>query len=508
MSEHVSLWLAGADPVRYGPLEEDLHVDVAVVGGGLVGLTTALLVQREGARVAVVEAERLGGGTTGHTTGKVTSQHGVIYRELIDRHGEDHARLYGAANEQAIEMIAGLVTETAAECQFERAPTYVYATNASERHVLEAEHAAATRVGLPAKLTGSTDLPFPVEVALRFDNQAHFHAVRYCDALARAFVAAGGTIVEQTRALGLDETDTEAKVRTRGGDVHAEQVVIATLLPFFDRGAFFAKARPTRAYGIAARLRHDAPAGMHITVGSPIRSTRPWIDADRRGLVVVGESHATGEGVATPHRWGELERWTRQHFDVEAFAYRWSTQDYTTPDRLPYVGRSPRTARTFVATGFNKWGLTNGTAAAAVLAALLQGRDHPWLELFDTTRIGDVRTVKKVLTDNVHVGRRFVQDRIGRLAAPSVTTLKRGEGRVVKVDGKIVGGYRDTHGVVHAVSVTCTHLGCTLHWNAAETSWDCPCHGSRFGYDGTIRNGPAVHDLERIARKDQGAQDP
>jgi nitrite reductase/ring-hydroxylating ferredoxin subunit len=287
-------------------------------------------------------------------------------------------------------------------------------------------------------------------------------------------------------------------VHTRGADLRAEFVVLATLLPFVDTGGFFAKARPTRAYGVAAKLRSEAPAGMHITAGSPVRSTRPWIDGDRRGLVIVGENHPTGEGDATPARWGELERWARDHFEVESFEYRWSAQDYTTPDNVPYVGRSPRMSRTFVATGFNKWGLTNGTAAALVLVDLVQGRDHPWLELFDATRIGDARTVKKMVEDNVHVGRRFVQDRIGRLFASSISTLAPGEGGVVKADGQIVGVYRDVSGQPHAVSITCTHLGCTLHWNAAETTWDCPCHGSRFGYDGAVRDGPAVNDLDRV----------
>jgi glycine/D-amino acid oxidase-like deaminating enzyme/nitrite reductase/ring-hydroxylating ferredoxin subunit len=502
VSEHVSVWLTDTARPRYPAIDREVHVDVAVVGGGIVGLTTALLLQRNGAAVAVLDAVRVGCGTTGHTTGKVTSQHGLIYRELLKRLGEPRARLYADVNEQAIAAIARLVAETGADCQFERAPAHMYAMSPDQRADLEAEHVAATRLGLPAALTQHADAPFPMELALRFEGQAHFHAVRYCDALATAFVAAGGALFEQTRVTTVDEGGAAATLRTSGGDVVADQVVIATLLPFLDRGGFFAKARATRAYGVAARLHNDAPAGMFMNVGSPVRSCRPWIDGDRRGLIVVGENHPTGEGVATPQRWGELERWTRTHFDVESFAYRWSSQDYTTPDHVPYVGRSPRTKRVFAATGFNKWGLTNGTAAATVIAELVQGRDHEALPLFDATRIGDARTVKKLIGENLHVGRRLVQDRIGRLSVSSPSTLQPGEADIVKYDGKAVGAYRDARGVLHGVSITCTHLGCTLKWNAAETSWDCPCHGSRFGYDGEVRDGPAVRALDRVAIED------
>ncbi|MBN2622624.1 MAG: FAD-dependent oxidoreductase [Acidimicrobiales bacterium] len=498
MSQHRSVWLATSDAPAYPALAGDVTADVAVVGAGITGLTAALLIQRGGRRVVVVEAGRVGGGTTGHTTGKVTSQHSLIYRDLIERHGEARARLYAEANEQAIDVIARLAEETEADCRFERAPAYVYAETADQRGAVEAEHAAALRLGLPATLTTEFDLPVDIAVALRFDDQAHIHASRYTAALARAIVAGGGEVFEHSRAMGIEERRDEAVVHTEGGDIRAPQVVVATLLPFVDRGGFFARAQPGRSYGVAARLRGDAPAGMHISAGSPTRSTRPWVDGDRPGVIVVGESHPTGEGDQTPARWGELERWTREHLDVESFEYRWSSQDYVTVDGIPYVGRSPRMARTLVATGFRKWGLTNGTAAARMLADLVDGRDNPWLEAFDATRIGGAAAVKKLVEANVHVATRFVGDRIARLRPASVAHLEPGDGGVVDLDGHTVGAYRDPGGELHAVSVTCTHLGCTLRWNGAETSWDCPCHGSRFSYEGAVLDGPAVRPLERI----------
>jgi glycine/D-amino acid oxidase-like deaminating enzyme/Rieske Fe-S protein len=505
MSAHESVWLATSERPAFPALHVDVDVDVAVVGGGITGLTTALMLQRAGARVALVEGNRIGAGTTGNTTGKITSQHSLAYADLVERHGEDRARQYAEANQWAVTKVAELAGELAPDCRFEQASAYVYDTTGDHRGAIQAEYEAAVRLGLPATLTADVDLPLPVALALRFDEQAHLHPGRYVAGLARGLAAAGATVVEHTRALAVDERDDRAIVRTATGTVSADHVVVATLLPFVDIGGFFAKARPVRSYGIAARLAGDAPAGMHIDTGSPSRSTRPWLDGDRRGLIVVGEGHATGHDDAGPGRWGALERWTRDHFDVESFEYRWSAQDYTTVDELPYVGRSPRTRRTYVATGFRKWGLTNGTAAAAILTELVQGREHRWHEAFDATRIGDAGTVKQLVEENVHVGKRFVRDWAGRLTARSVAHLAPGDGGIVEIDGHVVAAHRRADGSVAAVSATCTHLGCTVQWNGAESSWDCPCHGSRFAADGSVLDAPAV---EPLAPVDVDTDDP
>jgi glycine/D-amino acid oxidase-like deaminating enzyme/nitrite reductase/ring-hydroxylating ferredoxin subunit len=498
MSDHRSVWLATATHPTFDPLTADLDVDVAVVGGGITGLTTALLLQRNGARVAVIEAGRVGGGTTGHTTGKVSSQHGLKYHQLIQDVGEDKARIYAEANQQAIAKVRELADDVGADCDFQTAPSFLFTTAPDEVEDLEAEHAAAVRLGLPASLTTETDLPFRVQQALRFDDQAHFHATRYTAALARALDERGVQIVEQTRAMGVEEGKDGVTVKTERGDVRAGHVVIATLLPFLDRGGFFAKARPKRAYGIAAVLRSGFLTGMHMTAGDPTRSTRPWVDGDRRGIIVVGEDHETGSDQASPARYGALEDWARSHFDVASFEYRWSAQDFIPADGMPYIGRSPRSTRTFVATGFQKWGLTNGTVAAQILTDLIGGRDHPWLEAFDATRIGDPSTLTSLAKDNLKVGAHFVGDRIGRVRAGSIDHLAPGEGGIVKADGKTVGAYRAPDGTVHAVSVDCTHMGCTVKWNSAERSWDCPCHGSRFDCDGAVLDGPAVRPLSQV----------
>lgn len=490
--ERRSVWLATSGMPRHGALEGDAEADVAVVGGGLVGLTTALLAQREGARVMLLEAAQLGAGTTGNTTGKVTSQHSLIYADLLDRHGEETARQYADANQAGVARVVQLVEELGIDCELTRAPAHVYTRSADRREEIESEVHAAGKLGLPVSLATELDLPFDIEAAVRFDDQVHFHAGKYLAGLARAFTRAGGVIHEHTRVTHVDELrDRTVDLTTAAGTVHVDQAVVATLLPIGLIGGYFAKTRPSRSYALAVRLSGEPPQSMAISIDAPTRSTRPW---QQDGLIVVGNGHETGAVHDTEAEYEDLETWTRSTFDVASVDYRWSAQDYATPDRIPYVGRSPVSPMVLVATGYNKWGLSNGTAAAMMLSDLLAARDNRWLSAFDASRIGDARAVGRLVKDNLTVGKEFVGGRLGRDPIPA-EQLEPGAGGVVDVDGKTLGGYRDQDGALHAVDLTCTHLGCPLHWNAAETSWDCRCHGSRFDVDGQILNGPTVKSL-------------
>ncbi len=498
MSKRESVWLAGVDAPARPPLDGDVSADVAVVGGGIAGLTTALMAQLDGLDVVLVEAERIGHGTTGNTTGKISSLHGLTYHKLVDRHGDERARQYGEANQQAISVVEAMVGQIERDCHFARVPAYVYTTTSSHADEIRAEHEVAQRLGLPSHLTTKIDLPFDVELAIRFDDQARIDVGPYMAGLADLFEAAGGRVFEHSRAVDLDETPTGVTVKTGAGTVTAGQAVVATLIPVFDRGGYFARMKPTRGYGVAARLASGGVEAVHINVGSPTRSTRPWTDGEGPGIVVVGEGHHTGTDAAQPARWGELERWAREHFDVASFEYRWSAQDYVPLDDLPYVGRSLLSRRVYVATGFRKWGLSNGTVAAQILSDLLSDRENPWLEAFDATRLRDLKEVKPLTQIVASVAKHFVGDRIARLTAPEVEELDRGEGKIVRSDGDAIGAYRDPDGKVHGVSATCTHMGCTVQWNDAETSWDCPCHGSRFDIDGCVLAGPATEPLAQV----------
>jgi nitrite reductase/ring-hydroxylating ferredoxin subunit len=310
-------------------------------------------------------------------------------------------------------------------------------------------------------------------------------------------VAAGGAVYEHTRVTAAHERAGRVEVLTPGGTVRAEHAVIATLMPFVDIGGMFAKARASRAYGLAARVRDPQRAGMYLSTERPTRSTRPWRHGGGMGVIVVGEEHDTGSQVETGEHYTNLETWARGNFDVESVDFTWSAQDYISLDDIPYIGRSPLRRRTWLATGFRKWGLTNASAGALLLTAEICGGRHAWHDLYDPGRLGGSRALGRFVGDGAKVARHFVGGWAGRLAARPLAGLAPGEGGVVRDGNTLCGAYRAPDGTVSKVGLTCTHLGCTVRWNAAETTWDCPCHGSRFAHDGTVLQGPATRDLAR-----------
>ncbi len=494
--KHLSFWIDTTPRTDYPPLPGDLSVDVAVLGGGITGLTAAVLLKRLGKTVAVVEMNRIAEGVTGNTTAKVTSQHKLIYDTLIKEHGGEKARLYAEANEAAIGRVASFVEEKNIDCDFRRLPAYVYAESGDDIPRLRDEVEAARRVGLPASFVEDGPLPFPVAGAVRFEEQAQFHVREYLLPLAEEILGDGSHIFENTRALDVEE-GLQCRVETDRGRVIARDVVVATHVPFLFEGQFWGKSYPQREYGVAARIGETiASEGMFINAGSPTRSVRT---ASRNGetvLIVVGEEHKPGEDPDTEKRYRNLERWARERFGVEDFQNRWSTQDYYSADLLPYAGRiGIGSEHVYVATAFRAWGMTNGTAAAMLLSDLIAGRDNPWAPLYDSTRTSPL-TRKSLYKEGVSEAGHFVRDRL-KGAGRGVADVAPGEGEVVGRPGEQTAVYRDPRGEVHAVSARCTHLGCIVSWNPAESSWDCPCHGSRFSVDGEVIHGPAVRNLEK-----------
>jgi nitrite reductase/ring-hydroxylating ferredoxin subunit len=274
---------------------------------------------------------------------------------------------------------------------------------------------------------------------------------------------------------------------------------VATHFPFLDRGGYFARMHPERSYGLGLYLKRGthAPQGMYLSTESPAHTVRSHPTASGEMVIAGGESHKTGQGGDTAERVARLERWARERFDVRSIEYRWSTQDNMPVDGVPFIGRlAPFQKCLWVATGFMKWGLTNGTAAGMILCDLIAGRDNPWASLFDSTRFKPFASAKELVKENVNVGAHFVGDHLSPPDVRSVGSIAPGEAGIVRRGAGKVAAYREGDGTLHAVSAVCTHLGCQVKWNAAERSWDCPCHGSRFDVTGRVIQGPAVKDLE------------
>ncbi|MHB1134015.1 MAG: FAD-dependent oxidoreductase [Chloroflexota bacterium] len=495
--EHISLWNATAPGTDYPALEGEVTVDVAVLGGGIAGLTTATLLKRAGKQVALLEAGRIVQGVTGNTTAKVTANH-LLYAELAAKYGEEGARLYGQANLAALERLAQLVAEDNIDCEFERKDSFYYAESAADLPAVEDEVAAARRAGLPANLALETGLPFAVAGAVRFANQAQFHPRKYLLHVAERLPDDDSFLFEQSRALEVTEGEP-CLVTTANGRVRARDVVVATHFPILNRGFFFARVHPYREYALAVRVEESQdPRGMFNSVASPNRSLRTARDGEGLLLIVGGEIHRPGTEARPEERYRRLEAFARERFGVTQVAYRWSTQDNHSVDSVPYIGKMvPWSEHVYLATGFGAWGMTNGTLAGMIISDLILGRANPWAAFFDPRRVNLGASARALAAENATVARHFFGDRLAP-GQGTAATLAAGEGALVEdEDGVKVAVYRDDAGALHALSPRCSHLGCLVQWNAAEKSWDCPCHGSRFSATGQVIHGPATRDLKR-----------
>ncbi|WP_282700341.1 FAD-dependent oxidoreductase [Streptomyces sp. CC219B] len=493
-----SYWLQTAPGADRPALTEDLSVDVAVIGAGIAGLSTARELARAGRSVAVLEAGRIAAGVTGHTTAKLTALHTLIYDRLRRTRGAEGARLYAHSQSEAVEHVAAVAEELGVDCEWERRSAYTYACDAGRVEELRAEARAAREAGLPASFVTETGLPFPVAGAVRVTGQAQFHPRKYLLALADDLAAQGGLLYENTAVLGLDEGEPCRLATEPGATVTARDVVVATHYPIFDRALLFTRLSPRRELVVAGPVEADRdPDGMYITPDEGTRSVRtaPYGEG-RRLLVVTGEHFTPGTG-DTRSRFDDLSSWARAHFPGVSLTHAWATQDNDSTDTVPLVGPlHPGARHTYVATGFGGWGLSGGVMAGSLLTDLITGRPCAWSELYDPRRLrSTVREAPSFLRHQAKVARHFVGDRLR--PAPPLESLPPGEGAVVRVDGHHLAVYRDEDGTPHAVSARCTHLGCLVAFNSAERAWECPCHGSRFAPSGKVIQGPATRPLEQ-----------
>ncbi|HCY36535.1 MAG: FAD-dependent oxidoreductase [Candidatus Margulisiibacteriota bacterium] len=489
-----SFWIATTPETNFPNLKKAMTVDVAVIGGGITGITSALLLKKAGLSVAVIESDRIIKGVTGNTTAKITSQHSLTYAYLIAKFGEVLARQYADANQAGIEKIASLAEEHHIDCEFIRQPAYTYTLPGGKRDQVIEEVAAAKKLGLPATFVESIPLPFKVDGAIRFDNQAQFHPRKYLLSLAKIIDGNGSYIFEKTRAVDVKE-GTPCTVITDKGEFKAKNVIIATNYPFNDKyGLYNARLFPSQSYALGLKIEETFPEGMYISTGNPVYSLRSHPVETGQLVIAVGENHRTGQGGNTIIHYKKLEEATKKLFKVTSVEYRWTTEDYISVDLVPYIGKLTQdSSHLYVATGFKKWGMTHGTVAGMILTDLIQGKQNPWSQVFDPGRF-DIEQAKK---ENIFaVG--LASETPPSPPAGDPLQLGLGEGALLQAKDHKVAAYKDPDGNIYTLSGNCTHMGCTVTWNEAESTWDCQCHGSRFNYKGCVIHDPAVTDLGEI----------
>jgi glycine/D-amino acid oxidase-like deaminating enzyme/nitrite reductase/ring-hydroxylating ferredoxin subunit len=496
---HQPLWQETAPGPSFPPLSGDLDVDVAIVGAGITGLTTAAQLAAAGLTVAVLERHRVGAGETGHTTAHLTEVVDTRYRTLVRDFGEASARLVGDASRTAIHLIEELSRTYGIDCGFERLDAYLYCENADDLDMLREELEAAQRSGVRGEITRDVPLPFPTAGALRFPDQAQFHPTRYLRSLSATLAERGVRFFEHTMVRNVED-DEPCRVETDRGVVTARDVVVATNVPVNNRVLLHTKLAAYRTYAVAAAVPERAAVrGLFWDTADPYHYTRTARIDGTTWLVVGGEDHKTGLETDTGQRYRALEAFARERFALPAVSHSWSGQVIEPVDGLPYIGRNPFGTHVYVATGYSGNGMTFGTLAGQVLSDLIAGRQNAYAPLLTPGRITPLASAVDFVTENVDFPRHLVADRLTNFdaTADSPADLGPGEGRLLTIDGKKLAVSRDRAGVLHALSPVCTHLGCDVRWNAAEGSWDCPCHGSRFDQEGRVLNGPASTELER-----------
>lgn len=466
MESNNSIWLENTNTRRqFRVLDKTIETDVCIIGGGITGISTAYYLSKEGMKVVVLEKDKIASKTTGGTTGKITSQHHLFYKYLIDSQGKDFAKKYLKANEEAIKNIENIINEEKIECDFEKKSAFVFTKDLGKLQGIKDEVEAVQTLGLKAKFTNDIEVLGKIEGAIEFPEQAQFNPVKYVNGLTKCVLENGGGIYERTKVVEY-EKDGEGFIVTAEADgnyrkIFSKYVVVATRYPIFNVPGFhFIKMYQELEYGIA--IKTDVTLnGMYVSSEVPTISFRDYEENGEKYILIVGNGHKTGEKTAN-NGFEVLENFAKTYFSGGEIKYRWNVEDSIGLDKIPYIGEySEVRENMYVATGFKKWGMTSSNIAANIITDNIMGRENKYEEIFKSTRVEAIKNKDEMKNMLKEVGESVIMPR-----------LKGEKGKKY-----------------------CAHLGCELAWNDVTKTWDCPCHGSRYEKDGQVIEGPAVHDL-------------
>lgn len=500
--KNISYWIDSAPGKSFSPLDGNITVDVVIVGAGIAGVTTAYLLARAGKSVAVLEDGNVGSGETGRTTAHLVNALDDRYYDLEKYFGEKNARLAAESHTAAVDLIEKIVQEENIKCDFERLDGFLFLDPTDELKSLQEDLEAAHKLGLFA-ITMLERAPVPgfdTGPCLRYPRQAQFHPMKYLNRLAEKILDYGGSIFTGTHASSFHK---DGVTSGEGFRVKADHIVVATNSPVNDRVTMHTKQAPYRTYVVALRVPKDSvPKILLWDTGNQNVKPYPYhyirlqnLNASNDLLIVGGEDHKTGQAEDWQHRFQILIEWTRERFPTaKDVAYHWSGQVMEPVDSLAFIGRNPGDDNVYICTGDSGNGMTHGTIAGMLISDLILQKKNPWEEVYDPSRI-TLRAAIDFVEENINVMKQY-SEWVQRGDVRSVRELAKGQGAVLKEGIHPIAVYRDSAGKLHTRSAVCVHLGCIVHWNDEEKTFDCPCHGSRFTYEGKVINGPANKDLE------------
>ncbi len=481
---------------EFESIKEDINTSVCIIGGGLTGLNTAYYLS-ENFNVVLVERDRICSRTSGGTTGKVTSQHGLFYKYLEDSQSKEFASKYLEANEKAINNIEDIINKENIDCDFEREKAYVFTKKETELYKIEDEQKAVDKINKGiSKVVKTTSLPMEIAGAIEFKNQAKIHPVKYAYGLVDKILKNNGKIFENSQATDIKKEDGKCVVYVNDNKIVSDYVVVATRYPFMIiPGYYFLKMYQSTSYAIVADCKKELFDGMYISLETPTISFRTIKDGDRNLLLAVGYDYKTGTEELRDG-YARLEMNVRKMYPDAEILYKWSAEDCITLDKIPYIGKlSNMMPNVYVATGFNKWGLTSSNIAANIITDEILGKENEYGDIFKSTRVEPIKNRQEVGNMLKEASKSIVLSKF-KIPKAELDDIKIGEGKIIEIENVKVGVYKSNDGEIYKVKPVCTHLGCELYFNNIEKVWECPCHGSKFTYDGKSIEVPSNRDLK------------
>lgn len=495
-----SLWIETEKEIldKTKKLEKDIEADVCIIGGGMTGITTGYYLSKTGKKVIILESDKIAEKTTGNTTAKITSQHDLFYKYLIDNFGKEYAAKYYNANQEAIENIQEIIGKENIECDFERQDAYVFTTEEKQIQKIKDEVQAVKEIGGEAEFEEKIEPQVKNVIgAIKFPNQAMFNPRKYIKGLVNKILENNGQIYENSKVYSVKKELDGYKVYTEEAAVKAKYVVIATHYPVINfPGFYFLKMYQEMSYAVGVETKQQLFEGMYISAEEPKVSLRTAKDKEKEIAIIGGMGHRVGAKIDLQNAYENLEQIAKELYEDAKVLYKWETQDCVTLDKIPYVGEYSNLMKNiYVATGYKKWGMTTSNIAANIITNKILEKDYKYENIFLSTRLNPIKNrwefgemVKE--TTNSLIINKFKEPE------EEIQDVGVEEGKIVEIEGEKVGVYKDKNGKTYRIKPVCSHLGCELSWNNLEKTWDCPCHGSRFDYQGNQIYGPAIKDLE------------